>query len=428
MERPSRKILISYFRGECSPNERELIQLYLAANSDANYVEDCLREAWSEIKSNTKISVDNVDLENFKHRFDISKAHSTLFNKSIAQAYETVDTANHDLEKNISLNPKANRIVKLPSLIKIAAAIILVMGSSLLLWKIVGLNPTKEQLVNHVVKIEPGSDKAFLALADGKMITLSDIAVGTTLELENGVRVEKKSDGDLVYHTANLKTASHTAYNTVITPNSGQYRITLPDGSKAFLNAGSSLKYPLSFASNERRVKMTGEVYFEIAKHTLSNGTGRSGHLPFYVETNKQEIQVLGTHFNVNAYPEETHIVTTLAEGSVRVRTENGKSVVLKPGEQALVAEDISVRKVDVAVSLAWTNGDFVFKGETLQSVLRKVARWYDVETECPSELANLRFSGMISRSQSLSTIIDMLQITNKVKVTLSGRRLIVRN
>lgn len=428
MERPSRKTLISYFRGECSPNERELIQLYLAANSDASYVEDCLREAWPEIKSNTKISVDNVDLENFKHRFHIYKANGTLFNKPIDQAYETADTSNHNLEKNIPLNRKATRIIKLPSLIKIAAAIVLVMGSSLLIWKIVGLNPKKEQLVKHMVKIEPGSDKALLALADGKMITLSDIAVGTTMELENGVLVEKKSDGDLVYHTANIKTASQTAYNTVITPNGGQYRVTLPDGSKAFLNAGSSLKYPLSFANNERRVKMTGEVYFEIAKRTFSNGSGKKGHLPFYVETNKQEIQVLGTHFNVNAYPDETHIVTTLAEGSVRVKTENGNSVILKPGEQALVAEDISVRKVDVAVSLAWTNGDFVFKGETLQSVLRKVARWYDVETECPPELANLRFSGMISRSQSLSTIIDMLQITNKVKVTLTGRRLIVRN
>lgn len=391
--------------------------MYLAMNSDAEYVEDCLREAWPDIQSDTRIKADNADLESFKHRFHIRKATpGTLSGKFPQQIF------------GAAAEQKPTRLINLPWLMRFAAAMILLVGSSVLLWDTFKLKPEKAQLAKHPVEIEPGGDKALLALADGKMIKLSDIAVGTTLKLQNGVRVEKTSDGNITYHTGNGPTTSNTAYNTVITPNGGQYRVTLPDGSNAWLNAGSSLNYPLRFASKERRVKMTGEVYFEIAKLSLPHSAGQHGRVPFYVETGRQEIQVLGTHFNVNAYPEEPYIVTTLTEGRVRVKSGNGKSVVLNPGDQALVADDITVKQVDPSGYLAWTTGDFVFKGETLEGVLRKVARWYDVETECPPELGNLRFSGMISRSQPLSTIIDMLETTKKVKVTLNERRLIVRN
>lgn len=430
MERPSKKALIRYFRGESSPNERELVQLYLAMNRDARYVENCLREAWSIIQSDTQVSINDVDLEKFKYCFNISKSISdTSSEKTIDQKHEDADTVHYNSQENISHYSKGIQFIKLRNFIKFAAALIFVVGSSILLLRTFNAHTIKEQLVREQpLQIEPGQDKALLTLADGQVIKLSDIAVGAVMKLQNGVRVEKKSDGNIVYHTDDGTNASKLVYNTVITPNGGQYRITLPDGSKAFLNAGSSLKYPLCFASKERRVKMTGEVYFEIAKLHFSSGSGKQGRVPFYVESDKQEIKVLGTHFNVNAYPNERHVVTSLIEGSVQVKASNGRSVILTPGEQALVAEDISVKKTDLSVSLAWTNGDFVFKGEPLQSVLRKVARWYDIEVECPPELAEVRFSGIISRSQPLSTIMDMLEMTKKVKVSLIGRRLTVRN
>ena len=398
-------------------------------NSDAEYVEDCLREAWPDIQSDTQMSADNAGLENFKRRFHRQKAASgTTFGRPADELYQNAGATQQNANEYPSAYTQTTRAISLPRLMKFAAAIILLVGSSVLFWRTLGLHTEKEQLAKHTVKIEPGGDNALLALADGKVIKLSDITVGTTLKLQNGVQVEKKSDGDIVYHASNGRTASEKEYNTVTTPNGGQYRVTLPDGSKAWLNAGSSLNYPLRFASKERRVKMTGEVYFEIAKLSFPNGSGQHSRVPFYVETNRQEIQVLGTHFNVNAYPEEPYIVTTLTEGRVCVKSDRGKSVVLMPGEQALVADDISVRQVDVSTYLAWITGDFVFKGEPLQSVLRKVARWYDVEIECPPELGKLHFSGMISRSQPLSTIIDMLETTRKVKVTLTERRLTVRN
>lgn len=168
---------------------------------------------------------------------------------------------------------------------------------------------------------------------------------------------------------------------------------------------------------------MTGEVYFEIAK--IETGMGK--RIPFYVETVNQKIEVLGTHFNVNAYEDEPYTTTTLLEGSVRVSSKKrNESVLLKPGQRALLSEALRVENVDISQEVAWINGDFVFKGEELVSLLRKVSRWYNVDVVCPERLEKLKFDGMVSRSQPLSTIIDMLQTTGKVKLTLNGRRLIV--
>ncbi|MNL25924.1 fec operon regulator FecR [compost metagenome] len=168
---------------------------------------------------------------------------------------------------------------------------------------------------------------------------------------------------------------------------------------------------------------MTGEVYFEVAKVTQPNSAKR---IPFFVESHKQVVEVLGTHFNINAYPDEKAIKTTLAEGSVRVKTLNGHSVLLQPGQQAVLEENLRVESADIRQQLAWKNGDFIFRGETLESALRQVARWYDVEVECPPQLGKLRFNGMVSRSQPLSMIIEMIQLTKQAKVTLKERRLIV--
>ncbi|AFD07227.1 FecR family protein [Solitalea canadensis] len=277
---------------------------------------------------------------------------------------------------------------------------------------------------NHLAQqqdILPGSDKALLTLADGTVKSLTDAQNGI-VATQGGVRIEKDGNGNVRYFVGPQE-AESTAMNTIATPKGGKFQVTLPDGSKAMLNAASSLSYPVHFTGNERRVRMTGEVYFEIKKLVRPEG---KGNIPFFVETDKQEIQVLGTHFNVNAYGDENTVRTTLVEGSVNVRCNSGQSVLLKPGQQAVLTGTLEVREADIQQQLAWVNGDFIFRGETLENVLRQVSRWYDVDVECPAHIGQLRFNGMVSRSQPISSIIKMIQSTKKAKVTLNERRFVV--
>lgn len=270
--------------------------------------------------------------------------------------------------------------------------------------------------------ILPGSHKARLTLADGSVISLNDARNGT-IATQSGVRVEKDAEDNIRYKANGNPEAMPSAINTIATPNGGQYRVTLPDGSVAMLNAASSLSYPVQFSDKERRVKMTGEVYFEIEKKPVPGG---KGNVPFFVETAGQEVQVLGTHFNINAYSNETAIRTTLVEGSVKIRSNTGQSALLKPGQQAVLAKQLDVQQADIQQQLAWVNGDFVFRGETLESILRQVERWYDVKVEYPPHIGKMRFNGMVSRSQPLSAIVKMIQATKKATVTVKKRRFIV--
>lgn len=306
---------------------------------------------------------------------------------------------------------------------KVAAAIIAVSVISLFLFR---QQTPKEstEIVQHVGA--PGKDAALLTLKDGSVVSLADIKNGSVVALQGGVEIQKNKDGELVYRAIEQGDATNPAINTIATSKGNQYQVILPDGSKAFLNANSTLTYPLRFFKDARSVRMTGEIYFEIAR--VESGTaGRKKRIPFYVETENQKIEVLGTHFNVNAYEDEPATTTTLLEGSVRVTSKKrSESVLLKPGERALLNETLRVEDVDVSQEVAWINGDFIFKGEELGSLLRKISRWYNVEIECPERLDKLKFDGMVSRSQPLSTIIDMLQTTGKVKLILNGRRLIV--
>lgn len=270
--------------------------------------------------------------------------------------------------------------------------------------------------------ILPGENKARLTLTDGSVISLSDAQNGT-IATQAGVRIEKKADGSIRYNADRKPEAMPLAVNTIATPNGGQYRVTLPDGSIAMLNAASSLSYPVQFSDKERRVKMTGEVYFEIKKMPMPGG---KENVPFFVETAGQEVQVLGTHFNINAYTNETAIRTTLVEGSVKIRSNDGQSTLLKPGQQAVLAKQLAVEQADIQQQLAWVNGDFVFRGETLERILRQVQRWYDIEVEYPPHIGKMRFNGMVSRSRPLSAIVKMIQSTKKATVTVKKRRFIV--
>lgn len=342
-------------------------------------------------------------------------------------AYHTAVTTVEDhylrLKEQIAKkNMKTDTRFRIFPWLKIAASLLLIGSLSYLILRQSFLSEPDHHKQSVVI---PGEDKALLTLADGSTISLDEVAVGT-LALEGGVRVEKTKSGQLIYSVSKSESSNRNASNTITTPKGGQYRLTLPDGSKAWLNASSTLHYPLHFEHHERRVKMTGEVYFEIAKME-KHQHGRVERIPFYVETAHQEIQVLGTHFNVNSYPDEPGIVTTLLEGSVRVTSSlNGESILLRPGQQSFLDKHLVVSTADVEQQVAWTAGDFVFKSEPLASILRKVSRWYDVDIVCPPHLGKLKFDGIVSRSQPLTAIMDMVEITGKAKLKLIERRIIV--
>lgn len=296
-----------------------------------------------------------------------------------------------------------------------AASLLLILGLGYL-----SLSPLQKDSDKNTM-IKPGREAASLTLSDGRKIYLADSHLGQVAQ-EDGLVISKTKNGELSYEVRTSDEAA-SGSNTLSTANGETYTIKLPDGSLAKLNAASSLSYPVNFGKQERKVKMTGEVYFEVTK---VQQPGKTEKMPFIVETAQQHIQVLGTRFNVNAYKEEPFIRTTLVEGSVRVSLANGQTALLSPGEQSLVDGDISVDVADMESQLAWINGDFVFKREELKNILSKISRWYDVDIDCPPALAQLRFTGMVSRSQPLADVMEMISSLGKIKLTLKERRLIV--
>lgn len=269
--------------------------------------------------------------------------------------------------------------------------------------------------------IGPGGNKALLTLANGSKIILDDANTGE-LARQSGVKVTKAANGQLVYTVENTSSNSaQMAYNTIETPKGGQYQVDLPDGSKVWLNAGSSLRYPTNFNGNIRSVELAGEAYFEVAKNAKK---------PFRVVSNNQVVEVLGTHFNISSYIDDTSVKTTLLEGSVKVlSTKSNQSKLLKPGEQSNINylnSSFSVQQVNTEEVVAWKNGYFLFVDEDLKSIMSKFARWYNVDVEYASNVDNLRFGGMVSRSRDLAQALKIIEQTGNIKTKIEGRRVII--
>lgn len=360
-----------------------------------------------------------------EHQQSIAELKATILALGYYSGEESVQANYFRLQQQIKKRSDQHRFKKIGKTVwfKIAAALLAVGAISLFLFR--QQAPKETKAIGQQVG-SPGKDAAVLTLKDGSVISLADIRRGSVVALQGGVEIQKNKDGELVYRAVEQDAAAIAAVNKITTNRGNQYQVILPDGSKAFLNANSTLTYPLKFAQNARTVRMTGEIYFEISKLEMQTG-GDKKRIPFYVETAEQKIEVLGTHFNVNAYPDEPYTTTTLLEGSVRVTSlKRNESVLLKPGQRSLLSERLRIDNTDSSQDVSWTQGDFVFKGEELSSLLRKISRWYNVDVECPQRLEKLKFDGMVSRSQPLSAIIDMLEITGKVKIKINGRRLIV--
>lgn len=301
-----------------------------------------------------------------------------------------------------------------------AAAAVLVIGGSLLLINKPNTQETKNTTVTH--EISPGKEGATLILADGRKILLSEALEGE-LANESGVVISKNAAGALIYSVRNTEenkvvAKPKSSYNRLSTARGEQYQVRLPDSSLVWLNAASELKYPSSFNTlKERRVELSGEAYFEVAKNKKQ---------PFFVLADGQEVKVLGTHFNVSSYSDEPDAITTLLEGSVQI-SGNGEVKVLKPGERAVrTGSQIKVSEADLSEDMAWKNGDFYFNNVGIASIMRQISRWYDVEIIYQGELTDEKFYGTISRSKNIKQVLNVLEKTKSVHFKVEGRRVLI--
>lgn len=301
----------------------------------------------------------------------------------------------------------------------VAAAAIMILGFSATLYKLYH----KEQniVLTQQEDVLPGGNKAMLTLADGTTILLDDAADGELAKQKNTI-IRKTEDGQLVYtmkSTSPSENIGKEAFNTITTPKGGQYQLILPDGTKVWLNSISSLKFPAGFNGTERNVELTGEAYFEVTKNKK---------MPFKVKVGDTNVEVLGTHFNVMAYTDEQNYKTTLLEGSVRVGVEStGKSVILKPGQQARIEKGnaIKVQEVNIEEVVAWKDGYFQFSRENIQDIMKKFERWYDIEVVYEGDIPKEEFVGKIRRGVTLSQALKILKLS-EVNFKIEGRKVTI--
>ena len=310
--------------------------------------------------------------------------------------------------------------------VAVAAASIIVILLSAIAW--FQLKSPAEQVAKANDKpappvmrdIAPGGSKAILTLADGSEVVLEDASNGDITKQKN-VTISKTKNGQLVYRVGRDAQSAENkipAFNTIKTPVGGQYRVVLSDGTKVWLNSGSSIKFPVTFIGNERSVEIEGEAYFEVA---------RDKKRPFKVLSDDQVVEVLGTHFNVNAYRDEPNIKTTLAEGSVKVSSD-GISNTIIPGQQIRLSRKshaMNIVAVDTDAATSWKDGLFVFNDEDIHSIMRKISRWYGVDVVFQNDI-NEKFGGVISRFENVSQVLKILEVTETIHFKIEKRRIIV--
>lgn len=380
-----------YLNNQCSKQEvRLLLKRFSSCDNEA-----ALRELIAEQLKNYALAADQ-QLHQPKKPFDA--AFNELLNKISAE--ETTRRAS-------SHGPL---IVKLTAVVMVA---LLLLGGSYFYRK-----PVRNQQSAQVTKkstISPGGNKAVLTLQDGATIVLNDAENGT-LARQGNSRVVKLANGQIAYDAASGP-ADKVYYNTMTTPRGGQYRLTLPDGSQVWLNAASSISYPTAFVGKERRVTITGEAYFEVAKDK---------NKPFRVVAGDQSIEVLGTHFNVMAYADEASIKTTLLEGAVKISAHDQVRL-LKPGDQAVVAgkSSISIQPAPIEEVMAWKNGYFKFNRVDIKHIMRQIARWYDVEVVYQGDMPDDEFVGKIGRSENIAQILHVLELEH-VHFKIEGKKITV--
>ncbi|XCF07435.1 FecR domain-containing protein [Tamlana crocina] len=318
----------------------------------------------------------------------------------------------------VKRNPK---VIGLWKRMAVAASVVLVMATGL--YYFTRTSVSQVQLTEEVKEIAPGGNKGVLTLSNGKQIILDNLANNDTVvsEGEKDEVTIKMNPNGLVSYQVGPSTGNNggpDTFNTLSTPIGGQYSIILSDDTKVYLNATSLLKYPTHFKGDKREVELEGEAYFEVAKDKSK---------PFFVKFKNQTIEVLGTHFNVQAYNNESFTKTTLIEGSIALSYKDKKNII-RPGQQAKVNEETSsivVGSVDTATAVAWKNGRFKFDNADLKMVMKQLERWYDIQVEYRGDIPDLKFNGGTFMNKNLSEVLKVLELSN-IKFEVEGKTIIV--
>ncbi|WP_134090747.1 FecR domain-containing protein [Olivibacter sp. XZL3] len=340
-------------------------------------------------------------LESYKNNAHVEQKLHALQRHDVANAWERF------VDKKYKKKSQIGWI----SAVSAAAILLLVLMGPWNKHKDAKIIPDKyKRYANDVL---PGGNQAQLLLSDGRTVELNDQAM--ELHEKNGI-VLSGATGELVYSQAAQK-GSQEIYNTVVVPKGGTYKITLSDGTRVWINASSSLRFPVNFAANERKIQLKGEAYFEVNK---------DHHNPFKIEMNGSDITVLGTSFNVAGYePDKT--TTTLLNGAVKVSNRHSENI-LKPGQQAVVQEnDIKVGTADLEKSVAWKDGYFMFSEDPIVPVLEQIARWYDLELAFIDKIPAMHIGGSVSRSENLSEVLEMLKDVSGLAFQVEGKKLIIK-
>ncbi|HWK02760.1 MAG TPA: FecR domain-containing protein [Puia sp.] len=388
-------LLIQYLDGKASPDELERLSEYLTSVPE--------EEAWMELMEELMITEPSLS------GYDPADWQPFI---------EQLKQKNASVTSSPVITVHRSHFLRRSRWWAVAAILLLVVGGA---WWWLLLNRQAPVAAGKPaapsIDVLPGGNRAVLTLAGGKQIILDSAANGL-LTQQGNVQIQKLANGRLAYQRIDEKPGS-VLYNTLSTPRGGQYQLSLPDGSRVWLNASSSITYPTAFAGTERMIKVTGEAYFEVV---------HNGRQPFRVRAGDQLIEDIGTAFDVNAYTDEPGVKTTLVEGKVKVS--RGVAVrVLSPGQQAQsLGGDIEiVPHADMEEALAWKKGAFAFRDADLPTVMRQLARWYDIDVEYDGPVPTGHFDGEIGRSLTLNQVLQGLANTRINYTIINNHKIIIR-
>lgn len=379
-----RVLFHKYINDTLEKDELELLTSMIDSEEYEEEMEDCIREYF-------QFSDDEFDQEDLRM-------------KSIPIVEDTWKQLNLRIneENHLKEFPK-NRF---SAYFKYAAAVLLLLSISTVWYYMINKakKPVQEQIA--AADILPGTNRATLTLSNGNAISLSEGQEGLVVSPDQ----MSYADGTPIMKTPEVQLA------TITTPRSGQYQVTLPDGSKAWLNAASSINYPTQFIADKRQVKITGEVYFEIAKNPKQ---------PFIVQSDKQIVQVLGTSFNINAYGDKGQVLTTLVEGSLQISSDQDKNIVkIKPGQQAILSSNgqLETKEVDTDEYASWKDGLYMINNLSLEDFGKKIERWYDVEVDM-GKYKNQKLSATIRRDVKLNEVLEAIELNTNIKFSVKDRK-----
>ena len=405
------RLFLLHIKQLSTPEEEEELMLLLNANENEQEVRSLFENEWNSLTPGQSF-FDQSQTERIK------KNIFARINKDFTSQRNAIPT------------PKILRLNKWKPALLGAASILLM--SLLGTYFIKSSLESKEKNITQVLvkkqfksDLPPAGNKAVLTLANGQKITLDDANNGKIAN-QHGVTITKTIQGQLTY-TFSAKSQSTDneeqvpLYNTISTPRGGKYQIKLPDGSSVWLNAASSLKFPTQFSKAARVVELQGEAYFEIEKSTI-NKKRQSFEVIVKNRSGDQRVEVLGTHFNINAYENELFTRTTLLEGKVQLFNKiTNSGTILLPGQQAIsTTRSVKIDYPDVSEVLSWKNGNFVFNNLSLVEILRQIERWYDVDVDY-NRVPNTKYNGFISRDVTLTQVLEMLELTGSLKFRLEG-------